>query len=400
MSSLSYILKNIRVTVRKSPWVFGLYLICNVIAVLVILFSHGVYQNYEVKTTQEDKIIDQSKNDDITFGDLVEYPKDENTTVYLPGGRSSVADFKKVLDLLDKKTKKGFTGFFVTYDVEYLAEYDSRGDTQFDSRLEYDAGLDKYGLYSTFLDNLGMVAGRYINQQEATQGADVIVLSDFSQDGIYNTQHLGEKIQFLGKEYEVIGVAQRMFTSIYVPFPSIPDDTPIKEISFLNDKVITTETYRNIKKAFYEVYGDYVNMPEMETIDEDNQTFYASIMMISVVLSALAGITLAILFRYIVYSRRKTLAIMRLNGCTRFKARVMYLVESLGSSSILYVLSAFGFDRFILPKLTRFFPNILEVYSKFTYLYIYAVFIGVLFVIVNIMISLQIDKQPVNMFKK
>ncbi len=143
-----------------------------------------------------------------------------------------------------------------------------------------------------------------------------------------------------------------------------------------------------------------MNMPEMETIDEDNQTFYASIMMISVVLSALAGITLAILFRYIVYSRRKTLAIMRLNGCTRFKARVMYLVESLGSSSILYVLSAFGFDRFILPKLTRFFPNILEVYSKFTYLYIYAVFIGVLFVIVNIMISLQIDKQPVNMFKK
>lgn len=399
MKTLSYIFKNLKVTVRKSPGIFGLYVLCNVVAVLVILFSHGVYQNYQIKTLTEEKKIDQS-NADITFGNVVELHEHGTSTTYLADGTTTVGEFKKVLDLLSVDTKNGFTGFFVTYKIEPVPEYSSGQTALFNSRLEYDKELDKYGLYSTFIENIGMVKGRYINQQEATLGADVIVLSDFSHDGIDNASLVGEKIVFLGKEYKVIGIAQRAYTDLYVPFPSIPNDVEIKYIGFLQDKIITTQTFREIKKAFTEVYGDYVNFPEMETIDEDNQTFYASIIMMSVILSALAGITLAILFRYIVYTRRKTLAVLRLNGCTRFRARIMYLIECLGISSILYLVSALCYNKFILPEMTRFFPSILDVYSSFTYLYIYLVFIGVLFVIVNVMISFQIDKQPVNMFRK
>lgn len=399
MNFLLYIFKNVQVTVRKSLWVFVLYVLCTVVSVLVILFSHGIYQNYQEKITSEEKIVDQS-NADITFGSVEGLHEYGGSITYIANGTTTVEDFKKVVSLLDTDTKKGFTGFFVTYQIEPTSEYESWGFAELHSRLEYDKELDKYGLYYTFLKNTGMIKGRFINQEEATLGANVIVLSDYSADGIDNSLLVGEKITFLGKEYEVIGVSERANTSLYVPFPSIPDDTLIEQVSFLNDKTISTDTYRKIKEAFTEVYGNYVNFPEMETINEDTQTFYASIMMISIVLSALAGITLSILFRYIVYTRRKTLAVMRLNGCTRFKARIMYLAESLGLSSILYVLSAYGYDKFILPQLTRFFPSITEVYSRFTYLYIYAVFIGVLFVIVNIMISFQIDKQPVNMFKK
>lgn len=402
MRSFIYIFKNIKVTIRKSPWVFGLYLLCNIVAVLVILFSHGVYQNYEVKITQEEKIVDQSYAS-ITFGNVTgTYQDDDGPVSYIADGYSTKGDFAKVLELLDTDTKKGFTGFFVDYfieDTEQFSEVVSNTEyVSIENRLEYDPQLDKYGLYYTFLENVGTVAGRYFTQEEATTDSGYMVI--MYEDGLDNSEKIGEKITVLGREYEIIGVMEVGYTQIYIPFPSIPDDTLIKETHFLSDKTISTDTYRKIKEAFTEVYGDYVNFPEMETIDEDTQTFYASIMMISIVLSALAGITLSILFRYIVYTRRKTLAVMRLNGCTRFKARIMYLAESLGLSSILYVLSAYGYDKFILPQLTRFFPSITEVYSRFTYLYIYAVFIGVLFVIVNIMISFQIDKQPVNMFKK
>lgn len=402
MRSFIYIFKNIKVTIRKSPWVFGLYLLCNIVAVLVILFSHGVYQNYEVKITQEEKIVDQSYAS-ITFGNVTgTYQDDDGPVSYIADGYSTKGDFAKVLELLDTDTKKGFTGFFVDYFIEDTEQFSevvmNTEHVGIENRLEYDPQLDKYGLYYTFLENVGTVAGRYFTQEEATTDSGYMVI--MYEDGLDNSEKIGEKITVLGREYEIIGVMEVGYTQIYIPFPSIPDDTLIEQVSFLNDKTISTDTYRKIKEAFTEVYGDYVNFPEMETIDEDTQTFYASIMMISIVLSALAGITLSILFRYIVYTRRKTLAVMRLNGCTRFKARIMYLAESLGLSSILYVLSAYGYDKFILPQLTRFFPSITEVYSRFTYLYIYAVFIGVLFVIVNIMISFQIDKQPVNMFKK
>lgn len=407
MKTLHYIFKNLKVTIRKSSGIFGLYILCNFVAVLVILFSHGVYQNYQVKTTREEKEVFQS-NAAFTFGNVIEEDKYETSITYIADGTTTVGEFKKVIELLDTDTKKGFTGFSINYKIPpcpqyqtiaYQPEKSEFARALFWGRIEYDEKTDKYGLYSTLLENIGMSSGRYISQQEEIMGADVIVLPDYSYDGIDNASLVGEKIEFLGKEYEVIGVSNTG-SEFHVPFLSIPDDVEIIDISFLSDKVITTETFRKVKAAFRKVYGDYVKFPEMETIDEDNQTFYASIIMMSVVLSALAGITLAILFRYIIYTRRKSLAVLRLNGCTRFKARIMYLTECLGISSILYLLSALCYNKFILPKLTRFFPSILEVYSRFTYLYIYLVFIGVLFVIINVMISFQIDKQPVDMFKR
>lgn len=398
MKTLKYVLKNLKVTLKKSPGIFGLYVLCNVVAVLVILFSHGVYQNYTVKNTKEKKEVYQG-NDSITFGNVVEVYQYKTSTSYFADGTTTVGEFKKVLDLLSVDTKKGFTGFFIRYEIEPHYDLNPSENPYFVGRLNYDEQFDKYGIYSTLVKNIGMSRGRYITNEEEIYGKNVIVLPDYSSEGIDNASLVGEKIEFLGKEYEVIGVCSSG-SEFHAPFMSLPDDVEIKRVSFLNDKTITTQTFREIKKAFTEVYGDYVNFPEMETIDEDNQTFYASIIMMSVILSALAGITLAILFRYIVYTRRKTLAVLRLNGCTRFRARIMYLIECLGISSILYLVSALCYDKFILPELTRFFPSILDVYSSFTYLYIYLVFIGVLFVIVNVMISFQIDKQPVNMFRK
>lgn len=398
MKTLSYIFKNLKVAVRKSPGIFGLYVLCNVVAVLVILFSHGVYQNYTVKNIKEEKEVYQG-NDSITFGNVVEVYQYKTSTSYFADGTTTVGEFKKVLDLLSVDTKKGFTGFFIRYEIEPHYEICSNDKPLFVGRIEYDKEMDKYGVYTTLLENIWISRGRYITNEEEIYGKNVIVLPAYSTEGIDNASLVGEKIEFLGKEYEVIGVCSSG-SEFHAPFMSLPDDVEIKRVSFLNDQTITTQTFREIKKAFTEVYGDYVNFPEMETIDEDNQTFYASIIMMSVVLSALAGITLAILFRYIIYTRRKTLAVLRLNGCTRFKAKIMYLTECLGVSSILYLLSALCYNKFILPELTRFFPSILDVYSSFTYLYIYLVFIGVLFVIVNVMISFQIDKQPVNMFRK
>ena len=154
------------------------------------------------------------------------------------------------------------------------------------------------------------------------------------------------------------------------------------------------------QQAFEDVYGDYVNFPEMYTVDTEEKTFYVSIMMISVVLSVLAAIILAILYRYIIFTRRKTMSVMRLNGCTRGRIRLMYLIEIIGSATFIFALCALAYHKLILPRLTYLIDRIGEVYSLNTYLYIYGVFIGVLFVVINIMISTQLDRQPVNMFRR
>lgn len=421
MKTLKYVFKNLKVTLKKSPVIFGLYVICCVVSVFVVLFSHGVYQNYKVKTiggSDENlgpnglPILGYS---DVTFGNLIEETLQEHNGYepyyqYVGDGKSTLGQFRQVLALLDEKTKTECTGFAIFYDIDCINtdeyRFDYPGFEKFieenylmlESRLEYDKQAHAYGLYNTFVKNSrdSFVAGSYLSQEQEVNGEHVIVIP--KNDEIKNQYDMiGETVRFLGQQYEVIGVHHLGYT---VPFATIPDDLTFDSIGLLVDKPMTTYAYRHLKDAFEKVYGDYVNFPELYTIDETEQTFYVSIMMISVVLSALSAIILAILYRYIIFTRRKTMSILRLNGCTRFRIRIMYLIEIMGTSIAIFAGCAYAYHKLILPKLTLMISRIAEVYSFNTYVYVFAVFVSVLFVVINIMISLQLDKQPVDMFKR
>ena len=55
---MRYIFQNIRITARKSPAVFIMYVLSCMVSVVVVMFSHGVYQNYQTKVTE----LEQGKN--------------------------------------------------------------------------------------------------------------------------------------------------------------------------------------------------------------------------------------------------------------------------------------------------------------------------------------------------
>lgn len=448
---MRYIFQNIRITARKSPAVFIMYVLSCMVSVVVVMFSHGVYQNYQTKVTE----LEQGKNvgpsgnmimayTPICFGNItaehIDDPgTDMNGQVYEPykyyeaDGTTTVGDFRKVLSMLDERTKTEFGGFFVWGDIDdtfreypdydfdcgeyykYFLDddwfYQQHEDEDLSKvkekppvfmpmlniRIEYKKELGIFSFHEFAARNVGdAVSGEKISDENELHGDNVMVLSD----GSWDSDIIGKTVRFLGKDYKVIGLVGSMGDTLYVPFSSIPDDVIIKEVNIMPNKPISTYAYRHMKQAFEEVYGDYVNFPEMYTVDTEEKTFYVSIMMISVVLSALAAIILAILYRYIIFTRRKTMSVMRLCGCTRGKIRLMYLLEIIGSASLIFALCAAVYHKLILGKLTYFLDRIDEVYSLNTYLYIYGVFIGVLFVVINIMISTQLDRQPVNMFRR
>ena len=434
---MRYIFKNIKITAAKSPAVFVMYILSCVVAVVVVMFSHGVYQNYQTKVTEldEGKNIGPSGNmimayTPITFGNITEEHIDEpgddkNELQYEPykyykaDGKTTVGDVRKVLAKLDEKTKTEFDGFFIwcdtpdtfkehpDYDFDFgenkkyfLNESEENSPVflpETSIRIEYRKELGIFSFHKFAARNVGdAVSGEKISDKNEQNGDNVMVLKSESWDN----EIIGKTVRFFGKEYKVIGLVGSVADPIQVPFSTIPDDVIIKDVNIMPDKPISTYAYRHMKQAFEEVYGDYVNFPEMYTVDSEEKTFYMSIMMISVVLSVLAAIILAILYRYIIFTRRKTMSVMRLNGCTRGRIRLMYLIEIIGSATLIFALCAVVYHKLILPKLTSLIDRIGEVYSLNTYLYIYGVFIGVLFVVINIMISTQLDKQPVNMFRR
>ena len=67
---MKYVFKNLRTALVNNPAVSWLYVLCAIVSVLAVLFSHGVYQNYESKIIQSgEKSIDSSLF--VSFGNVI-----------------------------------------------------------------------------------------------------------------------------------------------------------------------------------------------------------------------------------------------------------------------------------------------------------------------------------------
>ena len=389
-----YIIKNLRISLISTPIVCWLYVLCTVISVLAVLFSHGVYQNYERKIISSDSA-ELDYDTGISFGNKVSgFTTHSGNKCYIGDGKGTVKEFRQLLSKLDNETKEAMGGFFV--DITYTDMIKDELVFLY-SRIAYDKEAMDYGLCDKYTVNIPIQYGRNISQEEMLAGENVIVLPP-----VYDESYLGTDYELLGKTYKVIGIESKSVKlyEFIVPFKALPDDLEYRQICFIPYKPITTKAYKRFCAAMEEVYGDRPIYPDMPTVDEEEQTFYRSIMLISLVLSAIAAITLAILFRFIIYTRRKSLAVLRLSGCTRNGARLMYITEGIGITAALFLLTTLAYNKWILPHLTVFFDRITEVYTPTTYVYIAAVFLGTLFVVLCAMVSFSVDKQPVDMLRK
>lgn len=392
---IKYILKNISSTIKESFLISVLYVVCLLVSIIVILFSHGVYQNYETKLLSTDA--GESLHQDQAFfsvGKVSEVCECEGVTAYISDETFPLSDFRNFLDILDDETKSSFTGFLIEYDFDDIYDFVDEEWTAMDSRIEYDENAHQYGLYSTYIGNNSASTGRLITQEEELNGDMVITLPYGS-----NEKLVGQKVEFIGQEYEVVGI--QMLDPYYtVPFNTIPDPMPVKCFSFLIDKPITTETYKKITNALTEVFGDEINLPIFETVDESEQTFYVSVMAISVVLSILSSINLVLLFRYILSKRRKTFAIYRVLGLSKFKVKLMCLIEILGINTLGFLLCTLVFHYVLIDMISKVFPKFEEVYYISTYLYLFVIFIGVIFIFTEAVLRKQVSRYPFAMLKK
>ena len=407
MSCWYYILRCIKTSIKSTPAVSGLYILCTIVSVLAVLFSHGVYQNYESKIIQSNEgSVDSSLY--ISFGNVTSSRTTRSGNKVLAGdGTSTFGEFRQVLDELDAETKEAMGGFCVFCHTDNTTGLpSSSGDGSEEKAgvfvsMIYDKENNDFGYMKQRQLNTPVTYGRHITKEEYLAGEHYIELPQYITETVKHPDDLlNTRVKLFGQEYLIVGILGDGGGYYEVPFSTVPDDVTFGELNLYYQKPITTKAYKRFVAAMEEVYGDRVLFPEFQTVDEEEQTFFRSIMLISLVLSAIAAITLAILFRFIIYTRRKSLAVLRLSGCTRNGARIMYITEGIGITAVLFVLTTLAYNKWIMPHLTVFFDRITEVYTLRTYLYIAAVFLGTLFVVLNIMVSLSVDRQPVDMLKK
>lgn len=406
---MNYILKNIKQFSTKSTMIFVLFVVCEISAVLIILFSYGTFNHFQAEKDIESKKIDQQQFS-ISFGNIVDTIKDEsgNTLYYFGDGVITVDQFRQVLDKLNDKTKSRLPGFYFTIDyndkgfLKYLNNDEMVIQTNdedisdvllpMEFRLEFNENLNDYSLYEEFLNNLSMSEGRYFTYEEYAGDENLIVLPINGKK-----EYLEKTVELLGKKYTVIGIAD---SGTNVPFKTVGGDNTIKDISILDDNVIMIQDYYKLREAFVSVMGDQVLFPPVNAVDFSEIKFFNSIIYISVALAVVSAINLAILFRYVLNSRRKQLAIFLINGCTRNKLRRMYIIEILMISVTVFLVFSCVYHFVILPKLSFFFDYIRDVYNFKIYIYMFVIYLISIYIFLNIVIVSGNHKSPVVLLKE
>lgn len=421
---MRYVFKNLKQFASKNSLMFVLFIISQVFSVLILLLSYGVYMNYREQSNQD--LINTSGMFD-EYGDPIEetdwhylmydivfdnYIKSPMTFGEAKGSYLKIVDYLgDKLDSLD---------FELCSHKVTQEELDSLKDAnEYGKQLYFYYSLTrKNGEYSfhdtdtfeVYERQENLEDGRWITDEEIRNGDKVCVANyeyiEALNDPSLKIETLGNDkyLNINGTKYKIVGSQNFHFEgSVFLPFFSTPDDFycgPLFEVKLTEP--LTVDEYNGFVDLFEECFGDMAqhDVPEMAMVNVDTQYFYNTNIWISVIIALAAAVNIAALFKYILTTRRKTLAIFKLTGATRGRIRRMYVTEVAVISVIVFLTCTVLFKFLLLPILVKYYPYVEDKYTLKVYGTMFLIYIALVIVTLNILVARYIHKTPVSLLKE
>ncbi|MCC8135179.1 MAG: hypothetical protein LIO40_00640, partial [Ruminococcus sp.] len=149
------------------------------------------------------------------------------------------------------------------------------------------------------------------------------------------------------------------------------------------------------KSVVYENFGDLASIPDLEIPESENYYLYNTIILISILIAILAAINFAVLYKYILSKRTKTLAVFRICGCTKAKTLRIFLSECMLITIPVFALTSLVYDRLILPILANHFEYIKSAYSPLLYLIIFGIYVVSSLIVLGTMIYFEFLRKSI-----
>lgn len=422
---MKYVLKNLKQFVTKNRLVFVLFIFCQIVSILILLLSYGVYMNYKENYDQEFLSTAGLYGDGFIGEEGKKLQKNEFeymlfavelTNYYNPLTYEEIKPFcLELTDYFDKKLDYMLLQFFTkpinTEDYsKYINEYQSTpvSITLFIAKHDGEYTFEKTTRYADENSYGTLSSGRWFTDSELQKGEAVCIADlDSIKKDILKPATIREEngetyITLCGIEYKVIGTMSRG-SWIIIPFTSAPKDMYLWDnfcVKFTEP--LTVEEHNKYVSLIKKYFGDMVDDDTLEvaTVNIDKQYFYNTNIWLSVIIALAAAVNLAVLYRYVLMTRRKTLAIFRLVGAKKNKIRRIYIAETLGISVAVFALCAVLFNYAVLPWLIKYYPYCSEVYSIKVYGTMFLIYIIVSYIVLNAMIITHISKSPVKLLKE
>ena len=397
---MKYIWGNIKSFFMNKKSIFILMIFSVVCSCIMIHFSYGLFQNYQLK-----KQYDLSDKREIAVTLLgsfkeIEDPELNDDEYYLRADETS--DHYVTLELLKK----------------YLAEFDD----SFANRLNYieaTAVVDELPFRMEFSikngkviksdafekeveDNAMLESGRYFTEEEYKNGERVAVSWDYKHWNILaspvsNRLAVDENtLRIQGKDYEVIAYGTIDNDRPTIPITSLDDTTPFTgKMIFHFRKPVRQEQYDTVEKKARQIFGDKAVMEPASLPDDDAIYLYNTIIIVTIFITLVSAINFAILYRYILSSRKQSLMVYRICGMSFGRVVLLYLGECVALTVPSYLLGVLLFENLILKKVSEYYEYMNDSYGIYIYFALFAIYflLSVLILTVMIIHALKTDAE-------
>ena len=380
---MKYTISNIIHFFRKDKPVFLVVILCILVSSILLNFSYGLYYHF------------QMENMELT-GNMNRVGSEINQDA-----APTRIQIQRFIEALPEE----ITGNIYFYFSAILPSYTESGlFNELESRIVYRDGT--FQIPSFFRENTEnrINHGRMISDNEESNGTCVAVV--YSENGEWDaiSQASGDGqtyITLFGKHYTVIGEQSVLPQPPIIPFLSVPEDFRYDRIVILDfDSLMTRRQYQMLMDTAQEYIPNAISFPDLPLPDADSIMINNNMIFTAVLIALLSVMNFAMLYRYIMEKRSRTLAVFRLVGCTKRKALLMYLNECIFLSVPVYCLGTGIFQLLLRFVLSGIFPYMSSAYRPVVYLMIFVFFLTVMLSVMLITISMHLRKNVIQEWKE
>lgn len=382
----------------KSNKLLVYIILVQIIAIVIILFSYGVVFDNKYQTQSEEE-------SDKYFSMIIPIK------YYRPSVDMSVIKraFPELLGDYQDIIKDVFVESYGLLDSpmtsEEREEYEFSQGTQFyvdifsHSKIE-----DNRYEYTPLLENLNNYiranhAGELFSEEDMNQG-NKVCLPHYT---LYKARR--DDMSICGEKYTVPGYADDNCgawfwpNTIYIPLESTPDKAQLKKIYIPFKRMIVKSEYEDIKERICSLLGDTrYELKDYVSIDIDTKATRKTIILISIMLTALSCVSIVLIFRYRLENKKPQMAICFICGYTRLRVLVMMLKEIVVCILISGVVGYALFKYVCMSLIKKYFVWFDVIFAHHESLYIILVISLVTFIFVLFELVRYFIKNPYEMW--
>ncbi len=397
---MKYIWYNLKSFYLKRPLILILIIFSVICSCIMIHFSYGLFQNYQLKKQYD---LSDKREIALTLQGIFEEIADaglNDDEFYLKANET--ADHYVTLKLF-KKYLAEFDDSFAEK-LKYIEATAVVEDLPFRMAFSIKNGeIIKSEEFEKEVENSAMLeSGRYFTGEEYQHGERVAVSWDYKHwntlaSPVSNRLAVDENtMRIQGKDYKIIGYGTIDNDRPTIPITSLDGTTPFaKNIIFHFKKPVRQEQYDVVAEKTEQIFGDRAVLEPANLPDDDAVYLYNTIIIVTIFITLVSAVNFAILYRYILSSRKQSLMVYRICGMNFGRVVLLYLGECVALTVPAYLIGILLFENLILKKVSRFYEYMNDSYGIYIYLVLFAVYflLSVLILTVMIIHALKTDAE-------